>query len=146
MNDINEFRKKVATRQKLYISMCLVLPITYFAMRTLAGGASDYMQGIITGVCSGMMVAAVFFAVRMTMLLRNEEKLREQFIKETDERNCAISKATMQTSSLITLFLTALAVIISGFLSKTVSMTLAADLIIGALISAVVHAYYNKKM
>ncbi len=52
----------------------------------------------------------------------------------------------MRTASVISLFCTALAIIVTGFFSKTVSLTLFADMIAGTLITVLVNAYYNKKM
>ena len=45
------------------------------------------------------------------------EKLKKQYIEETDERNNSIAKETMQTASLISMYVTAFAIMISGFFS-----------------------------
>ena len=58
----------------------------------------------------------------------------------------SIQKETAKTASIITLMLTALAAILAGFFNPVVSMTLAVDIIAGAVITALVKSYYNKKM
>ena len=98
------------------------------------------------GIFVGMEVAAVYYAVRLTVLLSSEEKLKEEYIKENDERNAAIQKETARTASVISLMLAALASVAAGFFQPVVSMTLAADILAGAIITVLVQAYYNKKM
>ena len=52
----------------------------------------------------------------------------------------------MRTASVISLMCTGLAIIITGFFSKTVSITLFIDMTAGVLITVLVNLYYNKKM
>ena len=101
---------------------------------------------MIAGVYFGIIVVAAFLMIKYLILLRNEDKLKAEYIKTTDERNIEISKATMRTSSVISLVATGLAVLITGFFSKTVSITLFIDMTAGALITVLVNLYYNKKM
>ena len=55
-------------------------------------------------------------------------------------------KKTTQASSLISLYVTAIAAVVSGFFSEIVSITLCIDLMLGAIITATVRAYYKKNM
>ena len=84
--------------------------------------------------------------IKYMVMLRNEDKLKEAYIKSTDERNIEISKETMRTSAVISLVVTALAIMVTGFFSMTVSITLFIDLAVGELITVLVNAYYKKKM
>ena len=68
------------------------------------------------------------------------------YIKSTDERNIAISKETIRTASVISLMALAIAVIVSGFFSVTVSLTLFAVLLTDTFITCAVKLYYNRKM
>lgn len=97
-----------------------------------------------------MMVAidmlALFLMVKYLVMLRNEDKLKAEYIKSTDERNITISKETMRTASVISLMLTAIAILVSSFFSKVVAITLFAELTVSTLITVIVNAYYKKKM
>lgn len=143
---MNEFRKKYENRLKVYAFMCLILPFTFFIMRFRFDGGSDFSQGLVTGVFSGAMLAAIFFLARTFAILHDEEKLKKQYVEETDERNIAISKETMRTASMISLFVTGIAVIITGFINEIISITLCTDMIVGIVITCVVQTYYKKKM
>lgn len=143
---MKEFRKKYENKFKISIFKCLTMPIVFFTVQFLVKGGSEFSQGLVTGVFSALMVTAIFSLVSTYVILHNEEQLKKRYIEETDERNIEIAKKTMQTSSLISLYLTAIAVIISGFISEVVSITLAIDMIVGAIITVAVGTYYKKKM
>ena len=119
---------------------------TYFLLQHLIKNAPDFSRGMIAGVMVGMDVIAVFLMIKYLMLLRNEKKLKEEYIKSTDERNIAISKETMRTASVVSLMLTAIVVIVSGFFSKVIATTLFAEMTASALITVIVNIFYKKKM
>ncbi len=143
---MKEFRKKYEKRFWMSTLMCCILPIIFFAMRFIIKDTSDFSQGLVSGVFVSLMFASIVFCTSIGVTLRNEEQLKKRYIEETDERNNEIAKKTMQTSSLISLYLTAIAVIVSGFFSEIVSITLAIDVMVGAIITVAVKAYYKKKM
>ena len=140
------FRKKIENKLKLCIFICLFYPAAMFMAKHFFNGASDFSQGMILGVCIGGMVVAVFYAARNYAALQDEEKLKKLYIELTDERNNEISKETMKTASTVCMVVISLAVIISGFINETVSITLAADIFVSAIITVIVNAYYKKKM
>lgn len=143
---MEDFRKKYEKRFWMSTIMCCVLPIIFFAMRFFIKDTSDFSQGLVAGVFVSLMFASIVFCTSMGVTLRNEELLKKRYIEENDERNNEIAKKTMQTSSLISLYLTAIAVIVSGFFSEVVSITLAVDMTVGVIITVAVKAYYSKKM
>lgn len=143
---MEEFRKKYEKRFWMGTIMCCVLPIIFFAMRFFIKDTSDFSQGLVTGVFVSLMFVSIVFITSIGVTLRNEKLLKKRYIEENDERNNEIAKKTTQTSSLISLYLTAIAVIVSGFFSEIVSITLCIDVMVGAIITVVVKAYYSKKM
>lgn len=143
---MKEYRKKYEKRFWMSIIMCCVLPTIFFAMRFFFKDTSDFSQGLVAGVFVSLMFVSIVFCTSMGVTLRNEELLKKRYIEETDERNNEIAKKTMQTSSFISLYLTAIAVIVSGFFSEIISITLAIDIMVGAIITVAVKAYYKKKM
>lgn len=143
---MEDFRKKYEKRFWMSTIMCCVLPIIFFAMRFFIKDTSDFSQGLVAGVFVSLMFASIVFCTSLGVTLRNEELLKKRYIEENDERNNEIAKKTTQTSSLISLYLTAIAVIVSGFFSEVVSITLAVDMTVGVIITVAVKAYYSKKM
>lgn len=143
---MEEFKKKIQRRFYLCTMYCGAASGTYFLLQHLIKNAPDFSRGMIAGVMVGMDVVAVFLMIKYLMLLRNEKKLKEEYIKSTDERNIAISKETMRTASVVSLMLTAIAVIVSGFFSKVIATTLFAEMTASALITVIVNIFYKKKM
>ena len=143
---MEEFKKKIQRRFYLCLMLCCSGSAIYWLLSYFIKDVPDYSRGMIAGVYTGIIVIAVFLMIKYLILLRNEDKLKKEYIKTTDERNIEISKETMRTSSVISLGATGLAILITGFFSKTVSTTLFIDLAASSLITVLVFAYYNKKM
>ena len=143
---MEEYRKKVTFRQRMAIGMCLAAPSSTWLIRSLAGDVSEYARGLLAGVLVAGILIGAFFAARMTMLLKNEDKLREQYIKATDERNQAIGRETSRAACLILLVVLYLGIIVSAFFSMIVSLTLFC--VLQVLAAAVFGAfyYYKRKM
>ena len=143
---MEEFKKKIKFRFQLCTMYTCSGTMLYFLLQRLTENVPDFSKGMLTGLLVGGDLLAVFYMIRCCVLLRDEKKLKEAYIKFTDERNKEISKETMRTASVISLMCTGLAIIITGFFSKTVSITLFIDMTAGALITLLVNLYYNKKM
>ena len=143
---MDEFRKKINFRFNLCLMFCCSGSAIYWLLHRLVENVPDFSRGMIFGMFIAMDFLAVFYMIKCQMLLRNEDKLKAEYIKSKDERNNEISKETMRTSSLITLMGTGLAILVTGFFSKTVSLTLFISMTASALITVLVFAYYNKKM
>lgn len=143
---MDNFRKKVEWRFKLYTTLCLCGLALYFMLTFLTKNASDFAQGISIGVFVGMEVVAIYNLARTYAALHNEEKLKEMYIKETDERNIAIQKETSQKGLTISTMGTSIAAIVAGFFDEKICFSLVAVLLFSALMTIIVNAYYNRKM
>ena len=143
---MEKFKKKIQRRFYLCLMLSCSGSAIYWGLSYLIKDVSDYSRGMITGIYTGIIFIATVLMIKYLILLRNEDKMKAEYIKTTDERNNEISKETMRTSSLITLVLTGLAILVTGFFSQTVSTTLFIDLAASSLITVLVFAYYNKKM
>ncbi len=143
---MEKFRKKIEWRLKFYTTICLCSLALYFGLMHLTKGASDFAQGLTMGVLCGTELVAVYNLVRMFIAVRNEEKLKEMYIQETDERNAAIRKETSQKGSAISMMGTAMAAIVVGFFDETICITLVAVLLFSALVNIIINVYYSRKM
>lgn len=143
---MDNFRKKVEWRFKLYTTLCLCGLALYFMLTFLTKNASDFAQGISMGVFVGMEVVAIYNLARTYAALHNEEKLKQMYIKETDERNIAIQKETSQKGLTISTMGTSIAAIVAGFFDEKICFSLVAVLLFSALMTIIVNAYYNRKM
>lgn len=143
---MEDFKKKIQRRFYLCLMFCCSGSAIYWGLSRLIKDVPDFSRGMITGIYVGMDVVAVFLMIKYLILLRNETKLKAEYIKTTDERNIEISKETMRTSSVITIALTGLAILITGFFNRTASLTLFIDMAASTLITLLVNLYYKKKM
>lgn len=143
---MEDFKKKLTQKYRLIAGFCCCAVCIYFGLMRFTTTANDFAQGLLNGMFSGIMIVSIFNLARIHRALHNEEKLKQMYINETDERNIAISKETMKTSSVVSLMATALAVIISGFFNPVISMTLGISIMADAVITIAVQCYYNKKM
>ncbi|MDE6501455.1 MAG: hypothetical protein K2L10_05180 [Ruminococcus sp.] len=143
---MEDFKKKLTQKYRLIAYFCCCALLICFGLMRFVKGADDFAVGLVSGMFSGIMIVSVFNLARIHKALHNEEKLKEMYIQQTDERNVAIGKETMKTSSFISIMVTALAVIVSGFFNPIISITLAISLIADSVITIAVKSYYNKKM
>lgn len=143
---MDDFKKKIQFRCHLCTIFFCLHTLIFAVLKHATQNISDYSQGMIFGIFVALDMAVLLYMLKCISLLKNEKKLKEEYIKATDERNIAIAKETTRTATMISIMCTGLAILITGFFSRTVSITLTVDLIAGALITALVYAYYNKKM
>ena len=143
---MEEFKKKIQRRFNLCLLCCCSVSTVYFVLSHVIKNAPDFSRGMISGLFVAIDLICLYLMIRYMIMMRNEKKLKEEYIRSTDERNIAISRLTMTTSSVISLICTVLAIIITGFFSQTVSITLFIDMAAGVFITVLVNIYYNKKI
>ena len=143
---MKDFKAKLEKKLKLNALVCCLYPSVFLLCKLLVKNQNDFAQGLVFGVCTGAMVVSVYFLVRNYAALHDEEKLKKLYIELTDERNIEIKKESLNTSSTISMVVIALASIASGFFSAAISITLAAVLIVNAVITILIQLYYEKKM
>lgn len=143
---MEDFKKKLTRKYRLIAGFCCSAMLIYLGLTHLVNGADDFAVGLVSGMFSGIMIVSIFNLARIHTALHNEEKLKEMYIQQTDERNIVISKETMKTSSVVSLMATAFAAIVFGFFNPVISMTLGISIMADAVITIAVQFYYKKKM
>lgn len=143
---MEEFRKKIHRELIVMRILCVLVIASLFVYKILTRDSDSYFSGVLYGVTGAMVALGIGYSVRFNMALKDDVKLKEMYIQQTDERNKQILKESARTSNTISLFATAIAAIIAGAFSETVSMTLSIAIVIYSLIEVGVSAYYNKKI
>ncbi|MBP3797723.1 MAG: hypothetical protein J6I46_08130 [Ruminococcus sp.] len=143
---MEEFRKKVHKRVVIDSLICGNAILLYMALLFFTKGASEFGKGISIGLFCGFEIVAVYTLAKNFTALYNDDRLKEMYINENDERNLAIAKETSQKSSLITVILTALAAVAAGFFDVKICLTLVAALLLSAVVNIIVNIYFNKRM
>lgn len=108
--------------------------------------ADDFYSGMLTGaICAGIVIAAVCI-VKILLCLRSEETLRAAYVKENDERQCAVWQKAALTgwrSSSILLLVVGLA---AGYWSLPVSLSLMGAAAFSCVCVKAAQVFYNKSL
>ena len=138
---MEEFRKKLKKRVKIFWALIIVFTISYVLL-LIFGSDKGYNGGFFTGIIT----VSIMNLVRTKKSLKDEKKFKEQYIRENDERLGTIEKEVAKTTFNVTLVVLCMAVIVSNYFNIIVSCTLACVLGIISVIYLGSLIYYNKKM
>ncbi len=124
----------------IYCGIVIILNILaiFFNLESLAAAFAS-------GVCWGLGAVMMFYVIKYRAALKNEEKLKELFIEENDERQKLIDAKIGRTGIVISAMFLLLAMVISNFFNQTVFYTLLAAVMFIVLVQLVLKFYYNKK-
>ena len=115
---------------------------------TPAAGDSHWQsqwRGFISGASLGILALLLFGLIRNLLALRDENKLKKLYIKESDERQAQICALAMSAAMRASLVLGLVAVIVAGYFSVTVSLTLLASLFAVSLVTIGFKLYFMRK-
>lgn len=143
---MEDFRKTVKKRLKVYTFICCIGSALYFTLVLLTKNSPEMAQALTLGIFSGLEVVAAFNLVKDFSALHNEEKLKEMYIRETDERNAAIQKETSRKCFAVTMLTISAAAITAGFFDEKVCIVLVAVMVYCSVVYITLSAYYNKRM
>jgi len=148
---MDDYRKTVKNRIVVMsvfncMAICLIILANMGIFPVANGGHMDFIRGFLTGVIIALELLFVIYIAIFGRTLKNEEALRKQYIRETDERNHAILEKIggIGYQFLPPLFLTA--TVVSGFFNQTVFFTLLVCTLVVSLFRGVLKLYYRKKL
>ena len=122
-------------------SAALILSmLTAFEILIPVTGDAGFCGGLIGG--GAVMLS---HALNYRKGLKNEEKLKELYIKDTDERSVIIFKSTYSLASYLLVILMLIAAIIFAYINSVICYTLLTVLIVFAILISISSLYYNKK-
>ena len=103
-------------------------------------------NGFITGASVGLCVFMIIGLVRNIRALRNESALKKLYVKLNDERTAEIIKSAQAAAYRTFLYVGLVAVIVAGYFSITVSLTILVCIWLSALLGAAYKYAYNIKI
>lgn len=113
-----EYRKYAGRRCFVYAGLALIGVIT--AAIAIAAEylwtveISDMMLGVYTGVGTGLTVAGIILLIKNMLLIRDEKKLRQARIADSDERNIQISMLATKAALAVLLIGMYFAILLGG--------------------------------
>jgi len=142
------YRKKVHLRI-IYSAVITIAGAATFTMAMLAQSNAalyldDYIRGFYSGGGAGAFIAGIVMIIRYMRILRDSERMKREDIKERDERNIYIGQKIWSYSGYIFYIVMYVAMLVAGFFSKTVLITLTATLGVLAGIMLIVKIILNK--
>ncbi len=154
MNVFSE-RGALPYRNKIYLRIfyCIAIVIAgaaaYLAVAAMPNGITahmdDYTRGFYTGGGAGIFLAGAIKIIRYVRILMDPEKMRRMQIRENDERNLYIGQKTWSYSGYIFYGVLYIGMLVSGFLNKTVFITLTVTLGVLAGIMLIVRMSLKRK-
>lgn len=112
---------------------------------TIFGKANDGFNAT-SGLLGALFAISFCNIIKGRKALKNDDMLKEIYIRNTDERNIQITKEAANASFHAIVIGIALATVIANFISVTVSCTLSICLAFIFVVNGALSAYYNSKM
>lgn len=109
-------------------------------------GISEYHLGFLLGVGAGMAFGGVVGIVKVRRRLKDEEKLKELRLKETDERELEMDSLALRGTARILLGVMYVLLVLGGILANDTLLQVSWGLIVIYLFSfALLRKYYESK-
>lgn len=116
---------------------------------TPAAGDSHWQsgwRGFILGASTSVLALMIFGLIRNLRAMCSEEKLKKLYIKCNDERTIQVHASGQAAGMRTSLILGIVAVVVAGYFSVTVSLTILACVLTSSLITVGFKLYYHKKL
>lgn len=147
----NEEYKEVLKKRLVRVRLtCLagLLVIAGVAVLTclLPGKVDDYHQGVTYGMGTGLILGSIVAMLRIRKTLTNEEKLKTQRLKETDEREIEISNMAIKQTAKLLLAVLYLSMVFGALVSE--ELLCISSLLIGIFLLSYIgfQRYYENKV
>lgn len=151
------FRKKLVLHNTLY-TVCIVIlailsllsflsaeDIVSFRPAVPDSHWQDMYLGFCTGASWALMLMMVYTLVRNMVALQDESKLKKLYVKEKDERTSQIYTAARAAGCQCFLLLGLVAIIVAGYFSAVVSVTILGCVLALSLTCLAFKLYYGNK-
>ena len=102
-------------------------------------------RGIISGASFGIFALLLFGLIRNLRALKDEKKLKKLYTKEGDERQKQIYTNALCAAMRANLILGLVAMVVAGYFSMTVGLTLLVTVFVSSLLTMAFKLYFSRK-
>lgn len=154
---MEQYKDKLKT-DNIILSICIVILAAFsllgFAAEagwislTPTAGDSHWQsmwRGFMSGAALGLLGLMLFGLISNLLAMKDEKKLRKLYIKTNDERQTQLFQNARSTAMSIFLIFGLIAVIVTGYFSVTVSMTLLICVLFCSSLCLWLKIIYSKK-
>ena len=151
------YREKLKVQNIIYCIGCVVLAafcvlswlgeagIVNFTPSVKNSHWQSSWRGLLSGASISILAALLFGLIQNLRALKDEKKLKKMYIREGDERQKQIYTNALCAAMRATLVLGLVAVVVAGYFSMTVSVTLLAAVFVAGLMAAAFKLYFRRK-
>ena len=156
---MEQYKEKLRITNVFFIIVSVVLAVFavlaigselgwFHILKPVAGDSHwhSHWNGFITGASCGIFALLFVSLIRNRRALKDEKQLKKLYVKEHDERTIQILTLARNTAMQILLMGGLVAVVIVGYFSITVSLTILACIFAASITSLLLAGYYNKKL
>lgn len=137
-----EFKQQLRRRIRGSAVYCVVVALLVVLHRVY--GIEKPAFSFSLGFAVGIEAVMIYFMARYMAALRNEQKLKELYIEENDEREKHISSQIGESGIKIILVSLSVAMLISAYFNEIVFFTLLAATLFVAATVVVLKVFYNR--
>lgn len=141
---MNEFRKKLERKVRFFSCYLCFSGMLFVIMSRLFPTSEG--GSLTMGFFSGILLVMIFYIFRINTALHNEEKLKQMYIEETDERNIQLRRITGSTAIPIIIIGMGIAMVVSSFISMTVCLTLLGASLFASITTIITRLIVNKTL
>ena len=129
----------------LILSMLVTIGLVFYSYSVMNNSdIGDFVHGLQTGMFGGIFISLVFGIVKSKKALKDENSLKQSYIIANDERTKFVFSKMSLTAVYVENFSLMLAIIVSGFFSEVICLTLLGVLVISGVLKFSLYYYYNK--
>ena len=147
---MEEYRNLLKKRSVLWLLVMIVSAaglVLFFVFGGVLFGMDTGLRRSFGGMFGYLLIVSVVYYVNITGALSNEKRLKEQYIRSTDERNLSIeAKSARVTLNIVMVSLFAAFLLLTLFSGKDAGTVPGIAFYGTWLIKGIVKSYYNKKM
>lgn len=145
-----EYAEKLRKQSKIYLVAILFMlscsGILFVGTNWYKLKISEHAVGYLLGFFLSISVAFIIFIFRNQRTIRNPEKLKQQRIARTDERNLEISNMALKVTAYILAVVLVMLSMIGSFISESLMITASSLLYVFLFSYLICCLYFRKKL
>lgn len=138
--------KKSLVRKVRFAALYLLVLAALVSVLTFVKGIDPSMLNFFQGVMVGFALVLLAYVGSCSAALKNEDKLRKLYIKETDERTILIMRKSHSAALTISVLTLLLGTFVACFYNRVVTWTLFCVLCLVLLVTGLAKLYFTKTL
>lgn len=147
----NEEYREVLKKRNIWLAVlalagALIAGITLYAHEFQLSALPDYIVGVYCGFGTGLFLAGILLLVKNLILMKNEEKLKQNRLENADERFDEINKRAARITLMIMVLVITAGGMIGGIFEPVLVKATVFLVDVFAFSYIIAFTYYKRKM